>query len=99
LVVETALEGDKIAIEILKQAGFELGLAAVAVIKKLDLAKRKIPIGCVGSVFRAGELLTEPMLKTIRTIAPKAFLTEPKMLPSEAAALMALRNGKNGGKR
>jgi Predicted N-acetylglucosamine kinase len=99
LVVETALEGDKIAVEILKEAGFELGLAAYAVIKKLDLARRKVPIGCVGSVFKAGELLTGPMLETIHTIAPKAFLTEPKMPPSEAAALMALKNGKNGGRR
>jgi len=99
LVVETALEGDKIAVQILKEAGFELGLAAYAVIKKLKLAKRKVPIGCVGSIFNAGEILTVPMLQTVHTLAPKAFLTEPKMVPSEAAALMALKNGKNGGRR
>ena len=99
LVVDTALEGDKIAVEILKEAGFELGLAAYAVIKKLNLARRRVPIGCVGSIFNAGEILTVPMLQTIHTLAPKAFLTEPKMFPSEAAALMALKNGKNGGRR
>ena len=99
LVVETALEGDKIAVQILTEAGFELGLAAYAVIKKLGLAKRKVPIGCVGSIFNAGEILTVPMLQTIHTLAPKAFLTQPKMVPSEAAALMALKNGKNGGRR
>src|SRR5438874_2157026 len=37
LVVETALEGDKIAVEILTDAGHELGVAARAVIRKLKL--------------------------------------------------------------
>lgn len=96
LVVETALGGDVIAKEILVDAGKELGLAACAVIKKLGLARRKVPIGCVGSVFKAGEILTDPMLETIRECAPAAFLTEPKMSPAHAAALMAFRSPRNG---
>jgi N-acetylglucosamine kinase-like BadF-type ATPase len=90
LVVETALEGDAVAREILRDAGEELGIAACAVIRKLDLAKRKIPIGCVGSVFKAGKLLAEPMLRVIRKSAPHAYLTEPLLQPSHAAAIMAL---------
>lgn len=92
-VVETAIKGDAVAMNIIEAAGSELGLAACAVIEKLGLKRKKIPIGCVGSVFKAGELLTEPMLDTIQTVAPKAFLTEPLMPPAHAAALMALRNG------
>lgn len=95
-VVETALEGDKIAVDILKEAGFELGLAALAVIKKLALQKQKIPIGCVGSIFNAGPLLTDPMIETVHAVAPKAFLTEPVREPAPAAALMAFENYKNG---
>ncbi|MEP7076478.1 MAG: BadF/BadG/BcrA/BcrD ATPase family protein [Acidobacteriota bacterium] len=98
MVVETALKGDKIAIEILHDAGRELGIAAVAVLKQLKLDRQKTPIGCVGGIFHAGKLLTKPMLETIHKAAPKAFLTEPLMKPSHAAALMALRNGKNSGK-
>lgn len=89
LVVETAQDGDRIAMEILKDAGYELGLAACAVIEKLDLKDRRVPIGCVGSVFQAGNLLTDPMLEKVRLCAPKAFLTEPAMPPAHAAALMA----------
>jgi len=89
LVVETALDGDAVAIEILNDAGRELGVAACAVIKKLKLEKRKVPIGCVGSVFNAGKLLTETMLAVIRKTAPGAFLTEPLLKPSHAAAIMA----------
>ncbi|CAN5733508.1 BadF/BadG/BcrA/BcrD ATPase family protein [soil metagenome] len=93
-VVDAALEGDAAAMNIISQAGFELGLAACAVIETLGLKRKRVPIGCVGSIFKAGELLTKPMQHTVRTIAPKAFLTEPQMPPAHAAALMAFRNGK-----
>lgn len=91
-VVETANEGDEIAIEILKEAGFELGLAAFAVIKKLKLEKKKVPIGYVGSIFKAGSLLTDSLLKTVHSFAPKAYLAEPKLSPAQAAAQMAFEN-------
>ncbi|MGD9561313.1 MAG: N-acetylglucosamine kinase [Pyrinomonadaceae bacterium] len=100
-VVEAAQEGDAVATGIMREAGAELGLAACAVIEKLGLAKAKVPIGCVGSVFKAGELLTKPMLEMIRTVAPNAFLTVPEISPAHAAALMALegqRISNNGGK-
>lgn len=92
-VVEAAHEGDAVATTILQEAGSELGLAACAVIDQLGLRRQKVPIGCVGSVFNAGKILTKPMIETVHTIAPKAFLTEPAMPPAHAAALMALMNG------
>jgi N-acetylglucosamine kinase-like BadF-type ATPase len=99
LVVETAQEGDEIAVGILNDAGYELGLAACAVIEKLKLTNHKVPIGCVGSIFNAGKLLTDPMLKKVRQCASKAFLTEPAMPPSHAAALMSFQSSRNGNKR
>jgi N-acetylglucosamine kinase-like BadF-type ATPase len=89
-VVEAAIDGDKVAAEIIDDAGRELGTAALAVLKKLQLTRRKIPIGCVGGMFKAGPLLTGPMTEVIRSAAPKAFLTQPFMAPAHAAALMAL---------
>lgn len=94
LVVETALEGDKIAREIIADAGRELGTAAVAVLKKLGLQKQKIPVGCVGGVFNAGKLLTKPMKEIISKSAPKAYLTSAQMPPAHAAALMAMNGEK-----
>ncbi len=96
LVVETAHQGDNIAVGILRDAGCELGLAACAVMKKLGLTHDRVPIGCVGSIFNAGELLTKPMLESVRRCAPNAFLTEPLMEPAHAAALMALQKYRNG---
>ncbi|MEO8650356.1 MAG: BadF/BadG/BcrA/BcrD ATPase family protein [Acidobacteriota bacterium] len=98
-VVDAALDGDQIAVEILRDAGLELGLAACAVMEKLGLKRRKIPIGCVGSIFNAGELLTASMLERVRMCAPNAYLTEPLMLPAHAAALMSFKTPKNGNHR
>ncbi len=95
-VVEAAQDGDEIAVEILKEAGLELGLSAVAVIKKLELSKRKVPIGQVGSIFKAGHLLTDSLIETVHTFAPKAFLANPKLSPATAAAQMAFENFKRG---
>lgn len=97
-VVQTAIQGDEIAIEILSVAGFELGLAAFAVIKKLNLQTKKVPIGMVGSIFKAGELLTKPLLETVHSFAPKAFLQKPKLNPANAAAVMAFEHFNEGEK-
>lgn len=92
LVVETAQLGDIIAMKIITDAGRELGIAAAAVIKRLGLENEEFPIGCVGSVFNAGELLTDPMKEMIAAVAPKAHLTTPAMPPAHAAALMSFTN-------
>jgi N-acetylglucosamine kinase-like BadF-type ATPase len=91
-VVEAALKGDKIASDIIANGGHELGSAAAAVIKTLKLGKRKLPVGCVGSIFKAGTLIKEPLFEAIRPIAPAAYLAEPAISPAHAAAMMALRS-------
>lgn len=89
-VVEAARAGDEIALEILAEAGLELGLAVNAVVGKLRLKNKKVPIGQVGSIFRAGELLTVSLLATVHQFAPKAYLADPLLQPGNAAAQMAL---------
>ncbi|HVE57112.1 MAG TPA: BadF/BadG/BcrA/BcrD ATPase family protein [Pyrinomonadaceae bacterium] len=98
-VGEAAAEGDKVAIEILREAGFELGTAAYAVIKKLNLQRTKVPIGLVGSVFQSGSLVTAPLLQTVHKIAPKAYLLDKLIQPAHSAAQMAYENNGNGGRR
>lgn len=100
LVVKAAQEDkDEIAIEILKEAGYELGLAANAVIKKLSLNRKKFPVGYVGSIFNAGKFITETLMSKIHQTAPKAFLTEPKLFPANAAAEMAVKLFEKNGNR
>lgn len=90
---------DKIAVRILNEAGTELGIAANAVIKKLNLTKKKFPIGYVGSIFKSGKPITDSLMKTIHQTAPKAFLTEPKLFPANAAAEMAISLFEQNGNR
>ena len=89
-VVKAAKEKDIIALEILREGGAELGIAAVAVIKKLKLQKKNLPVGFVGSIFRAGKLITDSLIETVHRTAPHAFLIEPKLSPAQAAAKMAV---------
>jgi len=99
-VSQAANEGDEVSLELLTEAGQELGLAATAVIQKLKLQKRKFPIGKVGSVFKSEELITKPLMEKVQRIAPKAFMSETQKSPGYAAALMAFQiYTKNGEKR
>lgn len=97
-VVEAAIEGDTVAQEILSEAGHELGTAANAVIQRLKLGRKKFSIAKIGSIFRAGELITKPLLETVHKIAPKAYLIEPLLPPAAAAAQMAFEIYRNGNK-
>ena len=92
-VTEAARAGDAVALAIISEAGEELGNAAAAVIRKLRLQEAKFPVGCVGSVFLAGSLLTDRMKQLIQAEAPKAYLTKPKFLPAHAACQIARTNG------
>jgi N-acetylglucosamine kinase-like BadF-type ATPase len=89
-VSTAAAEGDQTAKDILDEAGRELGAAAIAVIKKLKLERRTFPIGKVGSVFKAGDLITRPLMESVNAVAPKAFMSETQNTPAFAAAVMAM---------
>lgn len=91
-VAETAREGDAVAIRLMEEAGKELALAARAVITKLKIEKENFPIAYVGSIFKAGDLIKVPFLKSVHEIAPKAELIEPQIPPALAAAKIAFKN-------
>ena len=88
-VVRVAAAGDKVAREILRNAGRQLGLAAKAVIQKLRMENEKFPVACVGGVYGAGDLVLEPMREEINRIAKKAYLAQPLYPPTVAAARIA----------
>lgn len=94
-VIETAQDGDAVAIKLLKEAGKELGIAARAVITKLKLQKKQFPIAYVGSIFNAEELITKPFLEEVHAIAPKAELIAPQLPPALAAAKIAYKSFHN----
>jgi N-acetylglucosamine kinase-like BadF-type ATPase len=88
-VIEAAKGRDVAARAILQEAGRELSAMAIAVIQKLRMERDEFPIGYVGGVFAAGNLVLDPLRKEILGVAPGATLAPPLHAPAEAAARMA----------
>ncbi|HYG58673.1 MAG TPA: BadF/BadG/BcrA/BcrD ATPase family protein [Symbiobacteriaceae bacterium] len=92
MVVEAAREGDSISREILRVAGRELGLCAAAVLQRLQWdSGAAVPVAGSGSVFAAGSLLALPMEQVIRSVCPRAEMTQPKHTAAYGSVLLALR--------
>jgi N-acetylglucosamine kinase-like BadF-type ATPase len=91
VVIAAARAGDAIATSILEDAGRELALAAAAVARRVDLIDHAFPVSYVGGAFNAGDLLLDPMRKTLRAEAPSATIEAPINTPVEGAAMMAIR--------
>jgi N-acetylglucosamine kinase-like BadF-type ATPase len=88
-VIATANAGDEVALEILDEAGKELGKAAVAVIRKLKMEQDRFQVAFVGGVFAAGELIVAPLREQVMRVARKAFIGQPIFSPTVAAGRMA----------
>ncbi|KPJ56172.1 hypothetical protein AMJ49_05495, partial [Parcubacteria bacterium DG_74_2] len=89
LTDEAARKKDKIACDILKQAGQELALAVNTVIKKLNFQKQSFPLVLVGSMFKS-KILLSTVKKQVKKTAPKAEFILPKNKPVIGAVKLAL---------
>jgi len=88
-VIETARAGDAVAIDILTDAGTELGKAAATVIRRLKMEPERFQVAFVGGVFAAGELVIAPLRDEIERVARKAFIAAPRFTPTIAAGRLA----------
>lgn len=89
-VIEAAKAKDRVACEILAEAGKELGVMAAAVIRNLKLERDVFQVAYVGGVFAASEeLVLSSMREQVKAIAPQAYLAPPRFSPPIAAARMA----------
>jgi N-acetylglucosamine kinase-like BadF-type ATPase len=89
LVDEAAREGDEVARQILTAAGGELGRLAASVIDKLALHSIAFRVACVGSVFRSGEIVLEPLREAVLSVAPHAEIGPPLHPPAIGAVKLA----------
>lgn len=90
LVTEAALNGDDVAISILRDAGRELANTVGGVIRRLKMEDDEFPIGLIGGVFKAGRLVKEPLEEAVHKVAPKSYLTSPRFPPVIGSSLIAL---------
>lgn len=85
LIAQAAHEGDEIAKDIYERAGFYLGIAAANVC--VAVGPRRIIIG--GGVSRAGDLLLEPIRRTLRE--------RVTVMPVEQVEVLRSQLGNNAG--
>jgi glucokinase len=85
LIAKAAKEGDEIAKDIYEKAGFYIGIAAANVCA--SIGPRRIVIG--GGVAQAGELLLDPIR---RTIQERVFV-----MPIEEVEVVQSKLGDNAG--
>jgi N-acetylglucosamine kinase-like BadF-type ATPase len=90
VVVEVAREGDGKALQILTEAGVELGQLALAVIQRLGMQDDEFAVLPFGGVFKAGELVLGPLRAALLEVAPRARVVRPRFEPVVGAALLAL---------
>ena len=89
-VVGAAKERDPVALQIVADGGTELGKAAMAVIRHLQMERERFQVAYVGGVFRAaGDLMLEPLRVEVKKVAPRAYFEPPHFAPAVAAARMA----------
>jgi len=91
LVSQAAESGDEVAISILQDAGYELALAANAVICKLAMQDDKFLVAKSGSVFNSGKVLLETFTKHIKDNSPMAEIINPRFDPAMGAVLLAIK--------
>src|SRR5512140_26668 len=89
LVLQAAKAGDPEACRILGEAGRELALAAITVIRKLALEGESFPVATVGGVFAAGDLLLGPLADELHAVAPGARVGPPAYPPEIGAIRLA----------
>lgn len=91
LVAEVAEAGDLVARGILERAGRELGLAALAVVRRLFDPGAAPVVFPTGGVFAAGEPVLGPFRTTLHGGSPESTLGVPAFPPVVGSLLLAAR--------
>lgn len=91
VVFEAAKRGDAVAAKLLSDMGREEGRYAAAVIKKLGMTEKKVPVVLIGSLFQTGEhLLIDAYMEQVHMAAPQAYSVILKEEPVLGAVRFAL---------
>ena len=97
IVDKAANKGDKIAKNIMIEAGKELAKSALTVIKKLDFhhvkrgKKQKFPIVLIGGMFDS-KVVLKTVKKEIKKVVHKAKFIQPRVEPVIGAVKLAIEN-------
>ena len=89
LVDKAGKKRDKVAKDIMREAGRELALSANTAIRRLSFQKYKFPLVLIGSMFKS-KIVLDTAKKEIKKIAPKVKFIRPKVEPVIGAVKLAI---------
>lgn len=89
-IIKAAREGDTAALDVLRWAGEELGWLAVSVARQIEMENDEVEIIQSGSVFEAGELITQPMREIVIQHCPNAKLIRLDGPPVVGAVILGM---------
>lgn len=91
VVTEAARAGDLGALRLLESAGRALAEGAAAVIARLGQRESGMSVYHTGGVFRAGDLILNPLRAALEQHSPASQVLAPAFSPAVGAVLLALR--------
>jgi N-acetylglucosamine kinase-like BadF-type ATPase len=89
-VIRVAKDGDMVAGEIVQWAGEELGWLAVSVARQIEMENDEVEIIQSGSVFEAGEIITNPMRDLVLKHCPRAKMIRLDGPPVVGAVILGM---------
>jgi len=97
LVFEVARTGDAVAQEVIRWAGTELADMINGVSRQLKMAGQPFEVVLIGSTFKGGDLLLDPMKAAVREVSPEAKFVHLQAPPVVGGILLGMEQvGKDG---
>jgi len=89
-IMRVAHEGDAAAQDVIRSAGEELGWLAVSVTRQIEMEHDAVEVIQSGSIFEAGEIVTNPMKDIVLKHCPKAKLKRLDGAPVVGAVILGM---------
>ena len=89
-VFDAARNGDRAAQDIIQWAGEELGWLAVSVARQIEMQDDEVEVIQSGSVFDAGDMITDPMRAIVLKHCPRAKLIRLQGPPVVGAVILGM---------
>jgi N-acetylglucosamine kinase-like BadF-type ATPase len=97
LVFEVAMSGDPVAGVVIRWAGVELADMINGVSRQLNIAGQFFEVVLIGSTFKGGNLLLDPMKEAVRAISPEAKFMRLSAPPVVGGVLLGMEQaGRDG---
>ncbi len=89
LVVNAAQRRDRVAGQLLQEAGEDLSALALALLRRLNWTRRAVPVVCTGGVFHSSPEVRRSFARALRRRAPRARVSLLRREPVEGALALA----------